>query len=161
MGVRTKVLIGSITAVLVSAVVPVSVLAQTAPDDSLPNSQTLNEEFEDEFFGASGTFFQNQGLVGSVTWLLGPFPENNVIHDASDLHDLYAESMEQQGLASPPIRTADLNNPFESSLLLLPPSQPLRPTPAPRINFEPPVLTPGPASVAPAAAPARPVRGLW
>lgn len=160
MGVRFRVLWGVLAVVAASTLFPVTAMAQqaNANDDELEELQTVQEAFEDEFFDASGNFFRNRGVVGSVTWLLGPFPENNITRDASGVHRLYVSALQQQTQSDPTIRTADLNNPFDTSLLLLPPTQPVRPTAA-ISGFQ----TQFPSTQqAPATAPrVSPVRGLW
>ncbi len=157
MGVRFKVLLGLVTLVGASALFSSTATAQRA-DSNLNELQTVQEAFEDEYFGASGTFFRNRGPVEAVTGLIGPFPENNIIGDARRIHSLYVNALQQQTQSDPTIRTADLNNPFDTSLLLLPPFQPVRPTPVVS-NFQ--TQFPSTQS-APAARPAAsPVRGLW
>lgn len=160
MGVRFKVLLGLLTLVGASALFSGTATAQQADSDSndLNELQTLQEAFEDEYFDASGTFFRNRGPVGAVTWLIGPFPENNITGDARGIHNLYVNALQQQTQSDPTIRTADLNNPFDTSLLLLPPFQPVRPTPVVG-NFQ--TQFPSTQS-APAVRPTvAPVRGLW
>jgi len=159
MGVRLRILLGVLTVVAASTLFPSNTMAQQATDDAELNElQTLQEKFEDEYFGASGNFFRNRGVVGSATWLIGPFPENNITGDGRGLHRLYVNALEQQTQSDPTIRTADLNNPFDTSLLLLPPTQPVRPTPA-LSGFQ----TQFPSTQQAPAAPPRmsPVRGLW
>lgn len=160
MGVRFRVLWGVLAAIAASTLLPSTAMAQRANtnDDELDELQTVQEAFEDKFFGASGSFFRNRGVVGSVTWLLGPFPENNITSDASGVHRLYVSALQQQTQSDPTIRTADLNNPFDTSLLLLPPAQPVRPTPA-LSGFQ----TQFPSTQQAPTAPPRvsPVRGLW
>lgn len=156
---RFKVLAGLLTLATSGVALAQGAIAQTAtPTSSADDIETLQEAFEDTYYGASGTFFGNRGVVNSFTWFLGPFPENNIITDARQVHRLYVDALNQQNLDGPTIRTADLNNPFDTSLLLLPPSQPLRPTPAG------PQFPPFTQSVPGDAQPARstgPVRGLW
>ncbi|GAB4150315.1 MAG: hypothetical protein Fur0046_29240 [Cyanobacteria bacterium J069] len=137
-------------------------IAQTvSPTGNADDIETLQQAFEDAYYGASGTFFGNRGIVNSLTWFLGPFPENNVITDARQVHRLYVDALNQQTLDGPTIRTADLNNPFDTSLLLLPPSQSQRPAPLGTLGNQFPTFpqsTPGPAQP---VQPAGPVRGLW
>ncbi|BAU43918.1 hypothetical protein [Leptolyngbya sp. O-77] len=160
MGFRFKILAGLLTLATSGGALGSGAIAQTVTSTrSADDIQTLQQAFEDAYYGASGTFFGNRGIVNSFTWFLGPFPENNIITDARQVHRLYVDASNQQNLDGPTIRTADLNNPFDTSLLLLPPSQPLRPIPAgPQF---PPFSQGVPGDPQPAPRPAGPVRGLW
>ncbi|MBD2157246.1 hypothetical protein [Leptolyngbya sp. FACHB-16] len=117
---------------------------------------TVQDEILDTFFTNSGDFYRNTGFLGTVTTFLGPFPENNIARDADATIELVQELQEIQSTSDPTIRTVDLDNPFGTSLLLLPPYE--APVPSPRPAYIPPIQ--GPASSPPP--PARgPVRGLY
>ena len=118
---------------------------------------TIPEELDNVYYGPSGDYYRNTGLLGTLTWLFGPFPENNISRGAQAHIDLVEELLEVQGTVGPTIRTPNLPTPFENSLQTLPPYEPPRPTPAPA--FVPPAVNP--PAPAPAAAPAGPVRGLY
>jgi hypothetical protein len=89
------------------------------------------DEFNRRFYEASGDFFQSVSLQGYTNDLLGigsptgivAFPEKQIERDGSQLHGLYREMMEQQVSSDPIIRVPDALNPFNSSLLGLPPRQ--------------------------------------
>ncbi|HEY9624304.1 MAG TPA: hypothetical protein V6C78_28370 [Crinalium sp.] len=118
---------------------------------------TIPQRFEDALYNRGGTFYGNQRVPRSVTWFLGPFPENDISSDADDVHDLYVEVMTQQVFSDPIVRTADLTNPFDTSLLLLPTQAPPQ-TPSTSGYYTPPLPQ------APTAQPQRapgPVRALY
>jgi len=120
---------------------------------------TVLEELDDTFFNSSGDYFRNTGFLGTLTWLFGPFPENNISRDAQAHGDLVQELLEIQASQGPPLVTPNLPTPFENSLLTLPPYEPPRPTPAPA--FVPSAINPPPPPAPAPAAPAGPVRGLY
>ncbi|MBE9180672.1 hypothetical protein IQ268_19105 [Oculatella sp. LEGE 06141] len=115
--------------------------------------QSIPEAFESEFFGGSGTFFENRRPPNNITWFIGPFPENQIASDAEDVHQLYRELLQQQVSSSPLIRTPDLDNPFNSSLLVSPTFQTERITGSefvpqvPIAPAAPPQTPPTPSSV--------------
>ncbi|MEO1147368.1 MAG: hypothetical protein AAFY26_17435 [Cyanobacteria bacterium J06638_22] len=140
-----------------AATVTVAGTAQAQEVLDAEDFPTLPEELDDTYYGPSGDYYRNTGLLGTLTWLFGPFPENNISRGAQAHMDLVEELLEIQGTADPTIRTPDLPTAFDNSLQTLPPYEPPRPTPAPA--FVPPAVNP--PTPAPAAAPAGPVRGLY
>jgi hypothetical protein len=116
--------------------------------------QPLDQAFLDAFYTRGGNFFENRRFPTAFTWFLGPFPENDILADGEAVHELYVLASQLQNESDPYLRTADLVNPFDTSLLLLPPYQP-EPVPPAEPFFLPP-----PVSTTPAA-PAEPVPALW
>lgn len=118
---------------------------------------TVQDEILDTFFTNSGDYYRNSGFLGTLTTFFGPFPENNIARDTSATIELVQELQEIQSTSDPLLRTVDLDNPFGTSLLLLPPYE--APVPSPRPAYIPPAIQ-GPASAPPP--PTRgPVRGLY
>lgn len=139
------------------------------------------DSFNNAFFKSSGDYFQNTSLHGYFGDYLGigspsgfnAFPENETHRDASRIHGLYRNLMEQQSSNDPVIRTPDLPNPFSSSVLSLPsdtmtrspwdlvsPNTPF--TGNPSFNTTTPV-SPSPVITSPQPQPVEgaPVRGRW
>lgn len=119
---------------------------------------TVLEELDSTFFNNSGDYYRNTGFLGTLVWLFGPFPENNIARDTQAYMNLVDELLELQN-TEPPIRTPNLPTPFENSLLTLPPYEP--PVPAPAPAFVPPAVNPPAPPPAAPAAPPEPVRGLY
>ncbi|MGG6295498.1 hypothetical protein ACQ4M4_13985 [Leptolyngbya sp. AN02str] len=168
MGVRSNSLLTgfwvSVGLVASSALLASSAIAQIPADESrdretLQRQQTLQSEFEDAYFGLSGTYWRNRQIPNNLTWIIGPFPEANISLDAQDVHEVYANALSYQGTSDPTIRTADLANPFGTSLMFLPSYQEATPGQFPA-GFNRPVLVPS-IPAAPPAPPAGPVRGLY
>jgi hypothetical protein len=107
---------------------------------------TVQEAFIDAFYTRGQTFYRNRQIPRAFTWFLGPFPENDIIADGRAVNRVYRSALIQQAELDPLIRTADLPNPFDTSLLLLPAEvQPLPPArPAPLPVFPEPAPVPAP-----------------
>jgi len=133
-----------------------SVMAQTA-GRNFEDYPTVQEEIIDTFFGEAGDFHRNSGYLGTVTTLIGPFPENAIRRDANAVNELYEELLSIQTTSDPTLRTVDLENPFQFSLRILPPYEP--PVPGPRPAFIPAIQQAAPPP--PPSQPQRPVRGLY
>ncbi len=97
--------------------------AQTAT----PSYETPNEVFERAFFKNDPNFYGNQTLQRQIDWIVGPgslfrnsFPENEIARDAELVNTVYHDILNQQVSRGPYIRTPDLPNPYNTSLLMSP-----------------------------------------
>ncbi|MEH2142981.1 hypothetical protein [Nostoc sp.] len=97
--------------------------AQTAT----PNYETTNDVFEKAFFRHDRNFYENGSLkrqldsfLGSGSSFGGSFPENEIAHDAELVNTLYHDVLTQQVGNDPYIRTLDLPNPYDTSLMMSP-----------------------------------------
>ncbi|WP_338441102.1 hypothetical protein VZG28_09645 [Synechococcus elongatus IITB4] len=158
----STVLLGAIAA-------PVS-QAQTAPE-TLPPQQyqtvtppavvppgalpvPLDDAFNRAYFWVSPNYFNGTNLWWNVNDILGfgGFPEDRIRRDGAAVNDLTRWGQDRQTSDDPVLRVADANNPFDTSLSLLP--QPIaEPTPVV------PVFQPAPVFQQPLPPP--PVRGLF
>lgn len=116
---------------------------------------TVQEEFLNTFFGETGDFYRNRTFFSTLSTYFGPFPGNGIARDTENTIELYEELLSIQSTSDPTIRTVDLDNPFDTSLMLLPPYEP--PVPGPRPPFTP-AFQPAPP---PPPGPQRPIRGLY
>lgn len=89
--------------------------------------QTPNEVFEKAFYENYPDFYNNDGLFREIDWIFGSgslfknsFPENEIERDAKLVNILYQDMLEQQVTSDPYIRTPDLPNPYDTSLLASP-----------------------------------------
>jgi len=84
-----------------------------------PSNRTLADRFEQAMFTSNPDFFQNRSFGRQFDWLLGTngFPENEIQRDAKRANILYRTGLEQQVSSDPVIRTRDLPNPYETSIL--------------------------------------------
>lgn len=98
------------------------------PEASNPieTPETLSEVFNRAFFENTGNYYDAVGIGTQINTILGfktfpgSYPETEVARDAELLTLLYQSALEQQVASGPPLRTPDLSNPFDTSLLLNP-----------------------------------------
>ncbi|MGF1495426.1 MAG: hypothetical protein ACFB8W_01195 [Elainellaceae cyanobacterium] len=125
-------------------------------------TQSIPEALNEAFFSNDREFFNNRSIGRQLSWFLGfGFPENEINQDGRAVDILYQDLREQQVSSTPIIRTPDLPNPYQTSVLLSPDldivvqefdQTPLQqPIPAP---------APPPQPVAPPQ-PTTPVPALW
>ncbi|MDX2212057.1 MAG: hypothetical protein SFY66_02095 [Oculatellaceae cyanobacterium bins.114] len=160
MGVRSKNLVGLATFIVSSLVLVNAAVAQNADDEAarreVAEQPAVWEAFQDAYYQRSGNFYDNREIPGNVTWMIGPFPENNIAADGRAVHRVYRDVFTQQALSDPLMRTADVTNPFDTSLLLLPAIQPTSSFPS---NDDRVDTIPAPTALPPT--PTGPVRALY
>lgn len=95
--------------------------------ESESDYQSPNEVIERAFFKNSPNYYRNQGLNRDIDFILGPgtlfrnsFPENEIARDADLVNVVFRDTLNQQTINDPYIRTPDLPNPYGSSLLMSP-----------------------------------------
>jgi hypothetical protein len=123
MGIKFKTF-GGLLALLVSGVAfPNVVVAQT----ETPNYETTNDAFERAFFRHDRNFYENStpkrqldSFLGSGSGFRNSFPENEIARDAELVNTLYRDVLQQQVGNDPYLRTPDLPNPYDTSLLMSP-----------------------------------------
>jgi len=124
MAQKFKSLSGVLVLAVVSTILGSAKIAQAEPFIYHP----VADEFNRRYFEASGDFFQSVSFQGYANDILGigspsgrsGFPEKQVERDASRVHGLYREVLQQQVSSDPIIRVPDAINPFDTSLLGLP-----------------------------------------
>lgn len=104
--------------------------AQLRFNDYPTNFQPFAEEFTRAATRTSGDIFRSQSLGGQLSSFLGigfpwpgsinAFPETLITNDAKLLNQVYREGMLRQVSRDPIIRTPDLPNPYDSSILTQP-----------------------------------------
>ncbi len=115
---------GGLLALLVSGVAfPAVVVAQT----ETPNHETTNDTFERAFFQNNRNFYENStpqrqidSFVGTGSIFRNSFPENEIARDAELVNILYRDVLQQQVGNDPYLRTPDLPNPYDTSMLMSP-----------------------------------------
>jgi hypothetical protein len=90
-------------------------------------NETISETFNRAFFKNDPEFFRNRSAKRQLDFLFGPgsllrnsFPENEIRRDAELVDILYRDILNQQVSSDPIIRTPDLPNPYETSILTSP-----------------------------------------
>lgn len=122
MGIKFQA-IGSLLLLLASISFPDFGAAQA----QTPNYETPNEVFERAFFRNDPNFYGNQTLKSQINEILGfgsifrnSFPENKIARDAELVNIVYRDVLNQQVGHDRYIRTRDLPNSYDSSLLASP-----------------------------------------
>ncbi|NEQ29469.1 MAG: hypothetical protein F6K04_00425 [Leptolyngbya sp. SIO4C5] len=134
MGIRVKSLIGAaVAAVSSSAVMATTAIAQeVVVDVTAPRTESaaVSEAINEVFYANSGTYFQNRTFWRQFSSIFGPgtfgnaaYPELEIERDAEAIHQIYEYLMAQQSRSDLYLRTPDLRNPYNTSILLLPVSQ--------------------------------------
>ncbi|OUC12345.1 MAG: hypothetical protein B0A82_23000 [Alkalinema sp. CACIAM 70d] len=129
------------------------------PDETIPDAM------DREFFDHAKTYVNSRDFPTTQNFhtIFGPeFPENAIIKDAKSVHRIYRYLLELQTDQDPYLRTADLENPFNTSVQFLPSQTgrmagnelifdsgvPAVPAPAP-VLAPPPVMAPEPIAAPP------------
>jgi hypothetical protein len=129
MGIRfTAVQAGGLLVLLAASVAFPSVAsADTHTYTKTSVYQTPAETLEDAFFRYDRNFYENNSpsrvldsFVGTGKSYRDSFPENEIWADAELVNSVYRDMLAQQSTNDPYIRTPDLPNPYDSSLLQSP-----------------------------------------
>jgi hypothetical protein len=122
MGFKFKTL-GGLLVLIAAASSPSVALAQ----DSAPNYETASDSMERAFFKNDPNFYRNNSfkreldlILGSGSLFRNSFPENEIARDAELVNTVYRDVMMQQATNDPYIRTPDLPNPYNTSLMMSP-----------------------------------------
>lgn len=77
------------------------------------------ELFDRAFFKNDPNFFRNRSFGRQLNLILGigSYPEKEILRDAESINNLYRSAIERQVSRDPIIRTPDLPNPYETSVL--------------------------------------------
>jgi hypothetical protein len=123
MGIKFPALSGLLVLLATSSAFTAPVKAET----ETPNYETTNKSFENAYFRHDPNFYENGSLKRQVDAFIGPggkfgttFPDNEIAKDAELLNTLYHDVLAQQTTNDSYLRTPDLPNPYDSSLLMSP-----------------------------------------
>ena len=127
MSMRFKGLISLLMIAATSTVFTSAAVAQEEVTVTPVSTEPLAEAFERVLYKNAGNFYENRSLEKQINFILGQgslirnsFPENEIIRDARLVRVLYNDALEQQVSTTPLIRTPDLPNPYDTSLLVNP-----------------------------------------
>ncbi|MDZ8227200.1 MULTISPECIES: hypothetical protein [unclassified Nostoc] len=124
MGIKFKTFGGLLVLLAAGIAFPSIASAQT----ETPKTETTNDVFERAYFRHDRNFYENSNslkrqldsFLGSGSSFGGSFPENEIARDAQLLNTLYHDVLTQQVGNDPYIRTPDLPNPYDTSLMMSP-----------------------------------------
>lgn len=99
-----------------------SAIAEPKSNTQPKADRTLAETFERAFFANDPAFSRNRSLGRQLDWMFGfkGYTEREINRDAASVDNLYQSSLKQQASSNPAIRTRDLPNPYETSILTSP-----------------------------------------
>ncbi len=123
---RLTTLLSALVLAASSSVLASAATAQTDPSGFQATPvETIPEAFNRAFSEESGGYYENRSSVRQAAFIIGPgvpgragFLDLEIERDAERISNLYSDVLEQQISSDPIIRTPDLPNPFESTLLL-------------------------------------------
>jgi hypothetical protein len=109
--------------ILATTTFPVVAFAQTESE----SYGSINNTVERAFFRHDRNFYENGSLKRQIDSWFGPgakfgttFPDNEIAKDAELVNTVYHDVLVQQSQNDPYLRTPDLPNPYNSSLLSSP-----------------------------------------
>lgn len=120
-GMRIKTLLGALTLATTSTLIAIAATAQEQPTAVFRPREVIPDAADKAFYGSNDTF-PNQNFRRSAESLvgIGGFPENSIGRDGEKIHRIYRDLLSQQVSSDPLIRTADLPNPYNTSVLTQP-----------------------------------------
>lgn len=123
-------------------------------------SSDLAEQMEAVFYTNDQPYYTNRGLPRQISSFLGiSFGDNEINEDARLIHEFAIQLWEEQAKSGPLIRTPDLPNPYQSSILLEPT---LAQQEFPATFIRQPIAAPPTVSTTSPPVPInRPVQALW
>ena len=101
-------------------------LASAASAQNVPSrfglipGETVSDTINRAFFNSSGDIYRNTSFARQAQVIIGPFPENELIRDAQLIEVLYRDLLREQVASDPIVRTPDLKNPYDTTLLTNP-----------------------------------------
>jgi hypothetical protein len=107
--------------VLVLAAAVAGCFAAPVRAEEPPTPENISESVTRALFNQSGDIYYNRSIFRQATFLFGlSYPEHEYTSDAAAVEKLYKQGMYQQGGSGKVLRTADLPNPFNSSIRTAP-----------------------------------------
>ncbi len=100
--------------------------AQSTADTQFQRPQTTAERFQELFYSNDKPFFENRSIIRQLDTIFGigsfknSFVENEIHADTRAIHEFYVEALANQVASDPVVRTRDLPNPYETSILQSP-----------------------------------------
>ncbi|WP_066376009.1 MULTISPECIES: hypothetical protein [unclassified Anabaena] len=123
MGIKFKSFSSLLVLLTTGIVFPAIANAETP----IPNYESTSDVFERAYFRYDRNFYDNttpqrqlDSFLGSGSLLRNSFPENEIARDAQLVNTLYRDVLTQQAMNDPYLRTPDLPNPYDTSLLMSP-----------------------------------------
>lgn len=121
-----KLKVKNLTSILILVAVATSFTSTAIAEPILNAPPSSDETISDQFYRAT---FKNQrdifynrsaGNLLNLFFGFSGYAENQYLQDAEEVDRLYTKTLQQQASGDPDIRTRDLPNPYETSILSSP-----------------------------------------
>lgn len=104
---------------------------------------TLDEAMNDAYFSHYKPLYEDQLLPRQLNYIFGfggslfegAYPEIEITKDAKAVHEFYVEALRIQNNSGPVLRTRNLPNPYNTSVLQLQNSLIINPNPVPGVEL--------------------------
>lgn len=103
----------------VASLISVEVMAQPETKATVTNEPiSLEQAFRAAYFSHAKDAYYESGILGQLNTIFGfrRFPETQILLDGKVVDRLYRDALQQQVGVGMPLRTVDLENPYETSL---------------------------------------------
>lgn len=126
MSLNVKKLVGVLTIFAAVSGFDTQAKAQSTADTQFQRPQTTAEVFQELFYSNDKPFFENRSVIRQLDMIFGigsfknSFVENEIHADTQAIHEFYVEALANQVASDPVVRTRDLPNPYETSILQSP-----------------------------------------
>lgn len=97
--------------------------AQPSAEAQFQRPQTTADRFQQLFYSNDKPFFENRSIFRQLDTIFGigsfsnSFVENEIHADTQAVDNFYEEALAHQVASDPVVRTRDLPNPYDSSIL--------------------------------------------
>ncbi len=125
MGVKFKSLTGALV-IFATVCIGSTAKAQTSPANQYSQYETLSDRFDRVFYTNDKEYSENRSLLRQLDFLIGigglnnSFVENEITADTKAITVLYKDELLKQGSSDRVVRTRDLPNPYDTSILQSP-----------------------------------------
>ncbi len=125
MGVKFKSLTGALV-IFATVCIGSTAKAQTSPANQYSQYETLSDRFDQVFYTKDKEYSENRSLLRQLDFLIGigglnnSFVENEITADTKAITVLYKDELLKQGSSDRVVRTRDLPNPYDTSILQSP-----------------------------------------
>lgn len=119
MRLRFKSLTGVLVLVVVATSFTSAAIAEPASSTQPSSNETISEAFNRAFFKNEPNFYRTRSFGNQIDLIFGlrSFPDQKYVRDAEAIERLYQDTLDQQTSSDPILRTPDLPNPYETSIL--------------------------------------------
>ncbi|NET42778.1 hypothetical protein [Okeania sp. SIO2B3] len=124
MAMNLKSLSGIMIFSAIATLTSVQIAQAGHPEAPVRTYQPFAEEFNEASQRYSGNFFDKTEFLHQIGRYFGilRFPDEAISDDLRQVNQLYIEEQRRQFSSTPVIRTPDLVNPYNSSVMTAPPS---------------------------------------